>query len=116
MTEEKFNEFKSRWGSDTGRFVWNVYCYIYPKHPLFDKLDKEDIFGCPIDNFHGGCTYSRWARKPDGEITCKQYGCDYNHYQDEHFTFIENPEYATTVFADAEALFNELEGQINERV
>jgi len=109
MPKEKWDEMKNRISLDTGRFVWNVYCYIYPKHSLFNKLEKEDMFDCPIENFHCGCTYAKWYRNEKGEVTCKSYGCDYNHLYDERFTFIENSERATQVFCDAEALFKELE-------
>ena len=112
MPKKKYEELKVKCSLDTGCFIWNVYCYIYPKHPLFSKLEKEDMFDCPIDNFHGGCTFSKWHRDADGGITVKQYGCDYNHYQDDRFTQIENPERAYEVFHDAGELFNELEGYI----
>jgi hypothetical protein len=117
ITEEKLKEIQSKIPSyNEGRFVWNVYCYIYPKHPLFIKLDTEDMFNGRIENFHGGCTFSKWHRSADGEITAKQYGCDYNHYQDDRFTHIENPERAYVVFHDAEALFKELTGGEGEKV
>ena len=109
MPKEKYEELKAKCSLDEGRFIWNVYCYIYPPHPLFNKAEKEDIYDCPIDNFHGGCTFSKWHMGTDSGITSKQYGCDYNHYRDDRFTHIENPERAYEVFADAEELFKELE-------
>ena len=109
IPKEKWEEMRLRVGLDTGRFVWNVYCYIYPKHPLFSKFEKEDMFGCPIENFHCGCTFAKWYRDEKSEVTCKTYGCDYNHLHDERFTYIEKPEMAISVFCDAEALFKELE-------
>lgn len=108
MSAEKFDEYKQKWGSDTGRFVWNVYCYLYPNHPLFNASEKEDMFDCPVNSFHGGSTFAEWYRKEDGTVSCKKYGCDYNHYQDEDFTHMESPNDAYEVFMDAENLFNEL--------
>lgn len=107
MTEEIYKKLQKDIGLNNGRYVWNIYCYIYSKHKLFDAILGEEYEDCPVP-FHGGCTLSQWNRKQDGTVTSKQYGCDYNHYQDEHFTFIEKPEEAYEVFNDAEEIFNEL--------
>ena len=112
INASKLLEIKAKIPSyDTGRFIWNVYCYIYPKHPLFNKPQTEDMFDCPVKSLNCGCTYARWSRDKDGEIQCKQYGSDYVHIWDEGMDKIENPEYAYRVFNDAEDLFNELEGE-----
>lgn len=108
MTQEKYEELRKTIDLIDGRFVWNVYCYIYPKHRLFNDCENEDMCDCPINNFHCGCTFANWHIKADGTITAKQYGSDYNHYQDERFTYIEKPEDAYVIFNDADELFEEL--------
>lgn len=108
VTEEQYKDMRAEGLAFNGRFIWNIYCYLYPNHRMFN-LPKNETYGeCPINSFHGGCTYVRWHRKADGEITAKAYGCDYNHYQDEHFTYIEKPEDAYEIFGDAKELFKEL--------
>jgi hypothetical protein len=109
MDKERYERLKKEIGLLTGRFVWNVYCYIYPKHPFFNKSKTEDIFDCPVENLHYGCTFAHWHNNKDGEVVCKQYGSDYGHYTDGEFAKIENPEDAYVVFNDAEDLFKELE-------
>jgi hypothetical protein len=104
MTQEVHEEMRRKIGLDDGRFVWNIYCYIYPKHRLFNEILQEE--DCPINCFHGGQTLAHWHIKADGTVTAKQYGCDYAHWGDEHFSFMEQPEEATEIFNDAEDLFN----------
>lgn len=104
-----------RWevkGWKTTEYIWNVYCYIYPGHKLFDKLTEENICGGRIiNNFHKGCTYCMWHRDAEGNILSKQYGSDYNHYDDDEFLKTKNPENAYKVFMDAEDLFEELSAE-----
>jgi hypothetical protein len=65
-------------------YRWNYYCYIYPKHSLFEKLNEENMFGGSIiENLHHGCTFCQWARDKELKITSKKYGCDYEHIWDE---------------------------------
>lgn len=108
MSEEQYNKMKSIGAAFNGRFIWNVYCYIYPNHRLFNVPKEEDLCDCPVNNLHGGCTFAQWHRNTEGNIMSKQYGSDYNHYHDEHFTYIERPEDAFEVFNDAQELFEEL--------
>jgi hypothetical protein len=108
LTEEKYKKIKEEGYAFNGRFVWNIYCYLYPKHKKFNLPENEEYGECPINSFHYGCTYVNWHRKADGTITSKQYGNDYNHYGDECFTYIEKPEDAYTIFNDADELFEEL--------
>ena len=63
--------------------VWNLYCYIYKDHPLFNLIDKngdtmQDIFD--KIRMHGGCTFFKPHINADGEVVCYEIGCDYNHY------------------------------------
>jgi len=106
-----FNIEVTRWeypSSDEPRYVWNVYCYIYPKHKLFGVPKDEGMGDCPINNLHCGCTFVRWHRDKD-EVISKQYGSDYSHIWDEAMDKIKDPGDAYNVFNDAEDLFNELE-------
>lgn len=94
---------------ETIEYIWNVYCYIYPGHKLFDRLLEEDISdGRIIKSFHKGCTYCMWYRAAKGNVLSKQYGSDYSHYGDDEFLRIKNPEDAYEVFIDADKLFKEL--------
>jgi hypothetical protein len=111
MTKEVYEQLKKEHSIDTGRFVWNVYCYLYKDHPKFNDSNTEDIFDCPVQNLNCGCTYVNWARNSDGEVVCKQYGSDYQHIWDDGFDKIEDPEDAYKVFNDAEDLFKELESK-----
>jgi hypothetical protein len=106
MTEETYNRIKNEIGLDNGRYVWNIYCYIYPKHRLFEGISGEG--DCPVNVFHGGCTFEKWNTKLNGEVTSKQYGCDYNHYGDDGYTWMETPMQAITIFNDAQEIFEEL--------
>jgi len=93
-----------------GKYIWNIYCYIFPGHSLFNQSEKEEIFDCPIE-FHGGCTYVRWNRNFENEITCKCYGNDYNHYGDEYLSNIQNIEDNYKLLNDVDDLINKLGGK-----
>jgi hypothetical protein len=90
---------------------WNVYAYIYPEHPLFDKLDKthSNWYNQPIHhlNFHCGCTFMQWYVNEKGEFTSAKLGSDYGHYRD-NFEHISTKEDAWQVFGDAKTLYNQL--------
>lgn len=111
-----------RWESGKGFYErpqnhWNYYCYIYPNHPLFEKLvDEEMQGGSIIDNLHNGCTYCEWNRNKEGKVTCKKYGCDYEHIWDDYEEMhkLITPDDAYMVFNDAERLFDELSQTKNE--
>ena len=90
---------------------WNVYAYIYPEHPLFDKLDKshENWFNQPIHHlhFHRGCSFMQWYADNAGEFTSAKLGSDYDHLGDK-FEHISTKEDAWQVFKDAKTLYNQL--------
>ena len=88
--------------------VWNLYVYIYPKHPAFAKYqDKDNADRIP---FHGGCTLYQVHNNPvTNDITSIQIGCDYNHYMDHHYQEMNTMEDASSIFWDAEQLFNMFE-------
>ena len=99
--EDKYREL----GMDTD--MWNYYCYISPKHPLFDRLE-EDMCNVPINNLHCGCTDVKWFRDENGFVTCKRYGCDYGHIWDDHFNLHDSKYKKSVVHGEAEELFQEL--------
>ena len=90
---------------------WCLYVYIYPKHPKFGTFDSDSMWQDATQSMplHGGCTYLRYHAEPNGSINSIQVGCDYNHYRDEQYSFMETQEDARSVFADAEELFNYME-------
>lgn len=87
---------------------WNVYAYIYPKHPLFEEIEDAGLFlQHPIrEFFHCGLSRHSWNRNKDGNISSKELGSDYQHLHD-------NYEYCTNIGStpteqDAERLFEYL--------
>lgn len=93
-----------RWGGYNNTNNWNVYCYIYPEHPYFDKVcNKETDFLY----FHRGISFREVHRDNNNNITSIQLGSDYQHMFDE-FSSINNFEEATDIVRDAEKLYNQL--------
>jgi len=95
---------------DYGNNRWFIYCYIYPKHKLFDKFNgsgmwQDSAVELPL---HGGPSYLKWHYDDDGLKTSVQVGCDYSHLYDEEFSFFDNLENNYEVLNDAEKLFNYL--------
>lgn len=87
--------------------IFNVYCYIHPKHELFNSKElKERTLESGDLPLHCGSSYCRWHRDEKNGITCKQYGSDYGHLYDEYRDFEEVP---ITVIRDANILFDYLE-------
>ena len=90
---------------------WFVYFYVYPEHPLFEKLTKESIYSPGLEKvyLHGGCTFSSWYCSTGGTIESKKYGCDYLHLGDERYEAMECAEDAHGIFTDAEFLHENLQ-------
>lgn len=105
----RHEEAVSEYDRDRGPHRWCVYAYVYPKHPLFERIATRTIFDSALDGLplHAGCSYNRW-HESDGAVTSKQIGADYSHLYDEHFTHMRTKEQAVTVFGDADALFDAL--------
>ena len=97
-----------------GKFVdvgiknhWNVYAYIYPNHPLFDKFlcqndeywRNEYISNSPL---HGCSLYRK--HESNSKITAIQFGSDYGHIDDDYI-HVDNIDSAYCIQADAELLF-----------
>ena len=66
---------------------WNVYAYVFDKHPMFK--DDEKLKDLPL---HGGCTFDELVIQQPLEIkydfqsikTKKVVGSDYSHLYDDH--------------------------------
>ena len=90
--------------------VWNLYVYIYEKHPLFNKLENTKFLLTDFPCMPGGVTYVKWHGDHDSDIIhCKQYGNDYSHIWNcgsDHWATIDD---AYEVFTDATEVFNFLE-------
>ena len=111
--EEKPESERSFCYDEEGPHRWCVYAYIYPDHPNFGKFEGDAIWqeasgALPL---HGGCSFLRYHRSDDGaKVTSVQVGCDYNHLHDTEFTRYATKDEAYEVFADAEALYQRLDG------
>lgn len=95
----------------TGANNWNVYAWIYPEHPLFEKLsahtsgDDGESYALTSDMpLHGGQTFFTLHHAAGGKVTSVQIGCDYMHHMDDRFNEYATREEAREVFADAEEL------------
>ena len=95
----------------TGKYRWCVYAYIYPKHPHFKKFESDDLFQEATRKMpcHDGPSLLRYHYDKSNEITSIQVGADYHHLHDDCFTFHYTKEEASTVFFNAEELFEWLE-------
>ena len=103
-----------RWRPGYGENIWNIYVYLYPKHPLFEK-SEDGICNSQID-FHGGCTHSWFSYDKDGDARVKEYGCDYAHYGDGRFGRMKTKEDAYEIFNDAREIYEYLSNHIVEVV
>ena len=93
---------------------WNVYVYIYPDHPLFERIESEDFCAAEFLPLHGGVSYHKWLYDSTGAVIYKKIGSDYQHIYDERFAGYSTEDEAWEVFRDAEELiqFMESEGEI----
>lgn len=95
--------------SDKLSHRWNVYVYVFPNHPFFEKLVENQNNNHPfLEELHYGCTYCDWSRAEDGSVKVKKYGSDYMHLHDEHFEDCDSEKHpaAREIFFDAERLFD----------
>lgn len=91
---------------------WNVYAYIYPKHPFFDKIVSESFYDYGVDlPLHCGSSFHKWYYNAKGEVLYKKIGSDYQHYQDDRFERYKTKEEAWQVFNDATELIEMLKNQ-----
>lgn len=93
---------------DKGSSRWCIYIYIYPGYFLFEKILKEGRHSDIINDMplHGGESYFQKHINEKGEITSIQIGADYDHLHDDRYSFYNTKENASSVFADADNLFN----------
>jgi len=65
---------------------WNVYAYIFPKHPVFDEISTDHLFldHHITDMFHWGLSYHQWNYDKDGKVYSKKLGSDYDHLHDNY--------------------------------
>ena len=102
---EALKSWPSNFIESVPEYHWNVYVHIFPKHRLFNKVEKEELFDYGIDiPLHMGTTYNNWKYSEKGEIISKTIGCDYQHYDDDRFGKYSTKQDAWEVFGDAEEL------------
>ena len=93
------------WNRGSEENKWNVYCYLYPGHPLCNSADAQSILN---DYFHWGITFEHIRREGNGIITTVQLGSDYEHLDDDYShcsELFQVPE----IVADAKILYDFLE-------
>lgn len=91
-----------------GKYRWCIYGFVYPEHPLFSKFKpEENMYQQPVDEapLHWGISYFQ-PHFDGNKITSFQFGCDYNHNDDDWHTHQEMDE---SVFGDALKLYDWLE-------
>jgi hypothetical protein len=93
-----------------GPHRWNVYAYIYPKHPRFKKFKGRDMWqDAAIElHFHCGPSFLRWHYDDNKEPTSVQVGSDYSHLHDDRVADFATKDEAWEVFDDADQLFDQL--------
>ena len=97
---------------------WNVYVYVFPEHPFFDKLIENQNNNYPyLEELHYGCTYCNWVYDVSGKVKVKQYGSDYAHLHDEHFEDCDNENHpaAREIFFDAKRLYDSFKEAENKK-
>ncbi len=99
---------QSGWDDSDGRNRWNVYAYIYPKHPNFAAFSGPDMWQDAATEmpFHAGPSLLRWHYDDDKKPTSVQVGSDYSHLHDDYFSHYATPQDAAEVFSDAAQLFD----------
>lgn len=86
-------------------YHWNVYVHIFPKHPVFDMVVKDELFDYGADlPLHWGSSYHKWDYDASGTVIAKHIGCDYQHCDDDQFGKYKTKEQAWEVFRDADEL------------
>ena len=90
---------------------WAVYAYIYPKHPHFSNFSGGDMFqdAANMMPLHGGPSFLRLHIGDESSVCSVQVGADYHHLYDDRFTEYATKDDASSVFYDAENLFNWLQ-------
>jgi hypothetical protein len=114
-----YSEPYKDWNDGDGGNKWNVYCYIYPEHPLFKKIKANGGMWQDALNvlpLHCGVTYFEPNYKKEGRklvITSYKIGCDYNHLYDDEFTHMTIKD-VNRIKYDAKRLYEYLEDYGND--
>jgi hypothetical protein len=91
-------------------YHWHIYCHIFPKHPLFNKIVNNDFWDYGLNlPLHCGSTYNKWDYDAKGVVVAKHIGCDYQHCDDDRFGLYATKEDASEVFRDADMLIDVLD-------
>jgi hypothetical protein len=99
-------------GHDPDDHRWCVYLYVYPEHAMFSSFDADATeWDQPYFDVHGYCSLFNVHRRNDGTIGSFQLGWDYNHSGDSRYNDMATKERASSVFYDAQRLFDELTGE-----
>jgi len=87
---------------------WDVYAYIYPKHPIFDEIESDNLFleHNITGQFHWGLSYHEWNYDKEGAVYSKKLGSDYSHLHDTYERICDIN--LTPTERDAENLFEYL--------
>ena len=105
------------WDLDLDINRWNVYAYIYPKHPLFDKFKGNSFWqdATILFPFHCGVSFLKYHYK-DNCVTSIQVGSDYNHDGDNYYSHLNNTNEDSSIFEDAKKLFIQKYGATDEEM
>lgn len=103
--------------SDDGGHRWCFYAFIYDDHPHYDNFTENDMSqeACRMLPMHSYPSYfERLESHRSGRLMVTKsvkVGCDYNHYGDEHYTYVDTEESAKLngIFDDAQRLYDWLE-------
>ena len=90
---------------------WNVYVYICPGHPFYERIESADFCAGGFLPLHGGVSYHEWFYNSTGAAICKKIGSDYQHAHDSRFTGYSTEDEAWEVFKDAEVLIQFMENE-----
>ena len=90
---------------------WNVYIYICPGHPLFERIESEDFCAAEFLPLHDGVSYHEWFYDSTGAVIYKKIGSDYQHAYDSRFAGYSTEDEAWEVFRDAEELIQFMESE-----
>ena len=87
---------------------WCVYLYIYPGHPRFSQFNPDrGMWDQPSYECHSYVSLFKTHRRGNGDIGSFQLGWDYSHDGDHRFTEYATADDASSVFWDANKLFDE---------
>jgi len=101
---KNFTIIVSRFSVSGIESIWNVYCVIFPKHKLFEKLPESYDEADKILKLENGATYSKWDYDKSGNVIGKKYGNDYNHVWNSYEMVTKNAYECDKPFIEAKRL------------